>query len=538
MFWSAAKSPEPFPSLTNESLAWFRARRDKWLQTPRTRIQPLDSTTSININSSSNEILSTPSKPKIPEVLLEAHRRSVERRSEKRSSQKLLRDNNFNDNNSNKVEVASTDNAPSALTLQAASESAGATTDVRHSNIVESEHELMTELPVVSVQSILTSVPGTTMPSRPDYRDRLISFYKKHNPAKLNSVNETLKSYLGREDELFCKLHAKYDVEPAVEQQPTGPICFFEFAGGRRVLVRLFAAQCPRAAENFRALCTGERGLGRSGRALCYRNNGIHRVVQDFCVQGGDITKGDGTGGESIYAPGQEFTDLWGNFKDEVFLNHDKGVLSMANNGKDRNSSQFFITLRSLPNLNNKHVVFGKVIKGMDVVEEIGRCETDAKQRPLDSVVIQDCGQILENGKEFRASESMAKTLAFGAAANTISSSASNLSTALVKDASNASKQAIFGVPANTPFVLGQTTAPLSVGSAGSTANASIDIGKPGGRFGSGSAAANLSFGDEANRLSVVGESCAESNSTTLFWIWVKRCSSFFQNALFTSNCQ
>merc|ERR1719223_1479435 len=120
--------------------------------------------------------------------------------------------------------------------------------------------------------------------------------------------------------------------------------------------MKLFYESTPKTAENFRALCTGEKGAGISGKKLTYKGSSFHRVIEEFMLQGGDFTAGDGTGGESIYGE---------TFKDENFkIKHTKpGLLSMANAGKHTNGSQFFITTVATPHLDGKHVVFGKVIK-------------------------------------------------------------------------------------------------------------------------------------------------------------------------------
>ena len=166
------------------------------------------------------------------------------------------------------------------------------------------------------------------------------------------------------------------------------PKVFFEVSIGGRPAGRIdFVLRndiVPKTAENFRALCTGEKGVGKSGKPLHYKSSIFHRVIPDFMLQGGDFTEGSGRGGESIYGA---------KFADEAFtLKHDQPfLLSMANAGPGTNGSQFFITTVNTPHLDGKHVVFGKVIAGQEVVkavEAVGS-RTGATSQP---VAITNCG--------------------------------------------------------------------------------------------------------------------------------------------------
>jgi len=173
----------------------------------------------------------------------------------------------------------------------------------------------------------------------------------------------------------------------------SNPKVFFDMSiGGQaagRIVMELYADTVPKTAENFRALCTGEKGTGQSGKPLHYKGSAFHRVIPGFMCQGGDFTRGNGTGGESIY--GAKFADE--SFAGKAGKHTGPGCLSMANAGPNTNGSQFFVCTAQTPHLDGKHVVFGSVVDGMEVVKSIEKVgsQSGATAKP---VVVADCGQI------------------------------------------------------------------------------------------------------------------------------------------------
>ncbi|CAH7685373.1 cyclophilin-like domain-containing protein [Phakopsora pachyrhizi] len=176
-------------------------------------------------------------------------------------------------------------------------------------------------------------------------------------------------------------------------QQKKGPVIvskvYFDIQQGSKSLGRIeigLFKGTPKTSENFRSLSVGEK-RSKDGIDLSYKGSKFHRVIKNFMIQGGDFTNGDGTGGISIY--GSKFPDE--NFKHK---HTGAGIVSMANSGPNTNGSQFFICTAVTSWLDGRHVVFGKVIKGLDVVTKIEQSPTNGKDNPLEDIIISDSGEI------------------------------------------------------------------------------------------------------------------------------------------------
>ena len=198
------------------------------------------------------------------------------------------------------------------------------------------------------------------------------------------NAGKTAAPHSGNPDEEVITTKAFFDI--AIDGKPAG-----------RFIFGLFGNTVPRTVENFRALATGEK-INAVGKRIGFKGSKFHRIIKDFMIQGGDFTRGDGRGGESIY--GNKFEDE--NFK----IRHTRrGLLSMANAGPNTNGSQFFITSVATPWLNNRHVVFGTLLLKdhpeneilLKTIEDLPKNFDDS---PKVSVVISKCGEILDDGTE------------------------------------------------------------------------------------------------------------------------------------------
>ena len=186
-----------------------------------------------------------------------------------------------------------------------------------------------------------------------------------------------MRSFIGA---IVCWLCLAFGAQAATV---TEQVYFDVSIGGEpagRIVIGLYGDDVPITVRNFRELVTGEQGFGFEGSMF-------HRVIPGFMMQGGDFTRGDGTGGKSIY--GEKFPD------ENFTLKHrGRGILSMANSGANTNGSQFFITFKSTPFLNGRHVVSGEVVNGIDVLEQVESNRTDGRDRPLQDVTITASGSL------------------------------------------------------------------------------------------------------------------------------------------------
>lgn len=202
-------------------------------------------------------------------------------------------------------------------------------------------------------------------------------------PARTEDLSEEAKELV---HEVFAN-DPVWSSKGSIKLEPPVPLR----AG--RIVIELFAKECPKAAENFRALCTGEKGTGRSSRkSLHYKGCRFHRVVKGFVCQGGDIVKGDGSAGDSIY--GGHFNDD----KPGLKMKHNMaGIVGMANSGrKNTNTSQFYFTLAPAPKCDGLQVIFGRVVEGLDILQRIELEAASSDGNPKTDVVIADCGVLHE----------------------------------------------------------------------------------------------------------------------------------------------
>lgn len=214
---------------------------------------------------------------------------------------------------------------------------------------------------------------------------QMIELNEKNNGVDSNSNNNNTK-------EDFSNNAQELDNNTLYEDTSLNPYFDIEVGGiyQGRILFQLFDDVVPKTCKNFRFLCSN--GLLVKG-SPSYEGSSFHRVIKNFMLQGGDFTNGDGTGGMSIYG---------NKFEDENFeLKHNQpGLLSMANSGPNTNGSQFFITTEKTDWLDGKHVVFGIVIGGYDIVSKIENLETDGNNKPKLDVVIKKCGLIKPENNE------------------------------------------------------------------------------------------------------------------------------------------
>jgi len=211
------------------------------------------------------------------------------------------------------------------------------------------------------------------------------TFFSKNNNEKVENSKNT--EHMENRDVIEDNKIKEPDIDYSKMVDNLSNYPFFDIMIGDkhegRLIFQLFDEDAPRTCLNFRHLCG--RNILNNGKKPSYQGVEFHRIIPNFMIQGGDITRGDGTGGMSIY--GEQFED------ENLGAQHNQpGLLSMANAGPNTNSSQFFITTTETPHLDGKHTIFGIVLQGMDIIRKMESIETDENDRPKVSCKILKSG--------------------------------------------------------------------------------------------------------------------------------------------------
>jgi len=214
---------------------------------------------------------------------------------------------------------------------------------------------------------------------------------------ELKNLDERKKAVKSKEKNIFSKVFQDkgFDyIEKCEYSNELNPVVFITIKIADEAPftfeIELFKNLVPKTAENFRALCTGEKGAGKECLKLTYKGSPIHKIIKDFLIEGGDIVNFDGTGGESIYGP---------TFPDENFITKHikRGILSMQNAGKNTNNSKFWILFKPANWLDDMNVVFGYVRRGQEYLNKFDNIECDENHIPKKKeILIVDCGEILK----------------------------------------------------------------------------------------------------------------------------------------------